>query len=284
MKIFVTGGTGFIGSHFLQKALAAGHEVVALKRAESFPRIPLREQPQWLVKEMSDVSVEDFHGTQALVHLAAHSANLPYDTLGECLRWNVWESCLLVEKAIAANVRRFIIAGSCAEYGTSGERYDFIPTDAPLEPTQSYSISKAAASVALAGLAREKKLEMLIGRIFQVFGEGEWESRLWPSLRKAALSGEDFPMTEGEQVKDFISVQEVAEAFLHAAARNDLKPGEPRFENIGTGKPQTLRAFAEHWWKQWNAPGKLLVGALPYRPHEVMRFVPQLPSEKQSDR
>lgn len=275
MKIFVTGGTGFIGSHFLVKALASGHEVIALKRMGSSPRIGLQAQPRWLAKEMPEVMVEDFRGSQTLVHLAAHSANVPYDTLGECLRWNVFESCNLFEKAILAGVRRFIVAGSCFEYGKSGGRYDFIPVNAPLEPTQSYPISKAAASIALAGLAREKNLEMLIVRIFQVFGEGELESRFWPSLRKAALAGRDFPMTAGEQVRDFIPVEQVADAFISALTRNDLRPGEPKVENLGTGQPQTLRNFAEHWWNKWGAKGKLLFGAVPYRNCEVMRYAPE---------
>jgi nucleoside-diphosphate-sugar epimerase len=274
MKIFVTGGTGFIGSHFLPRLLAAEHEVVALKRPGSSPRLQLAAQPRWLIKEMPDVTAGDLQGAQTLVHLAAHSANVPYDTLGECLRWNVFESCRLFEKAARAGVRRFIVAGSCFEYGKSAERYDFIPVTAPLEPTQSYPISKAAASIALAGLAREKNLEMLIARIFQVFGEGELASRLWPSLRKAALAGEDFPMTAGEQTRDFIPVERVAEIFVNALSRTDLKPGTPVIENAGTGEPRTLRAFAEHWWRHWNAKGKLLAGAVPYRENEVMRYVP----------
>ncbi|HTX21660.1 MAG TPA: NAD(P)-dependent oxidoreductase [Candidatus Aquilonibacter sp.] len=277
MKIFVTGGTGFIGSHFLNRLSGDAHGVIALKRPGSSPRIPLKAQPQWLVKTMPEVTVKDLRGCGTLIHLAAHSANVPYDKLSECLRWNVWEPSVLFENAIAAGVRRFIAAGSSFEYGKSGERYDFIPSSAPLEPTQSYPISKAAASIAFAGFAREKKIEMLILRIFQVFGEGELASRFWPSLRKAALAGEDFPMTAGEQVRDFVPAETVAEKFAAALARSDLRAGEPKIENVGTGKPQTLRSFAEFWWRHWNAKGKLKIGALPYRAKEVMRYVPEIP-------
>jgi nucleoside-diphosphate-sugar epimerase len=118
---------------------------------------------------------------------------------------------------------------------------------------------------------------MLIMRIFQVFGEGELESRFWPSLRKAAIAGEDFPMTRGEQIRDFIPVETVGGAFVGALARTDLCAGEPKVENLGTGKPQTLRAFAEFWWKQWKAKGRLKVGMLPYRDNEVMHYVPRIP-------
>jgi nucleoside-diphosphate-sugar epimerase len=284
MKIFVTGGTGFVGSHFLNQALQAGHEIVALRRsAASQLRVPLRKEPQWLDATMEELRTEHFQGCAALVHLAAHSANVPYDTLENCVRWNVLAPLQMCAAAAQAGVGTFIVAGSCFEYGRSGERYDFIPPDAPLEPTQTYPASKAAASVALHGFACDRKVRLLLLRIFQVFGEGELESRLWPSLRRAALAGQDYPMTKGEQIRDFIPVEQVAAAFVAALQRTDLQPGQPRIENLGTGQPQTLRAFAEHWWRKWNAKGQLRLGEVPYRANEVMRYVPQVPGAQRRD-
>lgn len=279
MRIFVTGGTGFVGSHFLNQALQAGHQVVALKRKGSAPRIPIIGEPQWLVKEMGKVEVADLHKIECVVHLAAHGVNCVKNEFSECLRWNVLEPCALFEKAADAGVRRFVIAGSCFEYGASGERYDFIPASAPLEPILPYSTSKAAATVAFEGFARSRKLEMLIARLFHVFGEGEAESRLWPSLRRAAQSGGDLQMTPARQVRDFTPVETVASVLLESLTRDDLEPGLPNIENVGTGKPQTVGEFAEYWWNRWNAQGKLLIGALPYRENEVMRYVPQIPKK-----
>ncbi len=84
-------------------------------------------------------------------------------------------------------------------------------------------------------------------------------------------------MSPGEQIRDFIPVESVAQAFLRVLdIPLDTRHSTPLVANIGTGKPQTLRAFAEHWWKHWGATGKLLPGALPYRPNEVMRYVPKV--------
>ena len=55
MKIFVTGGTGFIGSHFLKTALAAGHEVIAIRRLGSQPKFPVDGQIQWIDANLSNV-------------------------------------------------------------------------------------------------------------------------------------------------------------------------------------------------------------------------------------
>lgn len=279
MKLFVTGATGFVGSHFVRAALAAGHEVVGLRhREQSRPRIELLMEPRWLDKPMTDITAADLVGCDALVHLAAHTPNVPYDTLESCLHWNLIVPLEVFRDAHRAGVERFVVAGSCFEYGRAGERYEFIPPDAPLEPTLSYPTSKAAASIAFKSFAAETGVRLSIHRIFQVFGEGESENRLWPALRRAALAGEDFSLSPGEQVRDFIPAEEVAAALLDACTGLEVEPGIARILNLGTGQPQTVRQFAERWWAKWNATGKLLFGTQAYRPGEVMRYVPLVDS------
>ena len=277
MRIFVTGGTGFIGSYFVNQAHAAGHDILAIRRsAESKPRITLVKEPQWLDKPQESVAEEDLKCCDAVVHFAAHSANHPYDTLENCIEQNMIRPIKLFRSAIAAGIKRFIIAGSYFEYGRAGERYEFIPTDAPLEPTASYPASKAASSIAFHALACEADLEMLFLRISQVYGEGETESRFWPMLRKAALSGDDLPMSEGLHIRDFIHVTDVAAKFVDALAREDLKAGQPVFEHLGSGHPQSLADFAAKEWKRFGATGRILTGELPMRRNEIMRFVPSV--------
>lgn len=275
MKIAVTGATGFIGSHFTKQALAAGHAVLAIRRSPaSTPRIPMEQPPQWLDRAMDEVTADDLKGCDVLVHLAAHTGNVPYDTLANCLRWNLIAVVDLFEQARLAGIRRYVVAGTCFEYGHSGERYNTIPTTAPLEPTNSYAASKAAASIALCQWAQEHGLSLDLLRVFHVFGEGEAETRFWPALRRAALAGVDFPMTAAEQIRDFMPVEAVAWTFLQKAIQCTRTIEEYRVFNLSSGNPRSLRAFAEGWWRTWNAQGDLLFGQLPYRPGEIMQYVP----------
>lgn len=274
MKIALTGGTGFIGSHFLQQALAAGHTDRAVRRSpNSQPRYPLLASPDWLDRQLNEVTSLELRGCDVLVHLATHTGNVPYDSLANCLHWNLTAVLSLFEQARLAGIRRFVVAGSCFEYGSSGERFDAIPTDAPLEPTNSYAASKAAASIALVQWAKEHKLSLEILRIFHVYGEGELESRFWPSLRRAALAGEDFPMTEGEQIRDFLAVEDVASTFLNRALINSSCTSDVEVFNLSAGTQISIRSFAERCWKQWDAKGQLLFGKIPYRAGELMRYV-----------
>lgn len=275
MKIALTGGTGFIGSHFLKQALAAGHTVTAIRRSHACqPRITIDRQPEWLDGQLDEVTAEELHGCNVLVHLAAHSVQYPFDTLGNCLRWNLIAVLALFEQARLAGICRFVVAGSCFEYGRSGERYELIPTDAPLEPTNSYAVSKAAACIALCQWAEEHQLNLEVLRVFHVYGEGEAETRFWPSLRRAALAGENFPMTAGEQIRDFIPVERVAYSFLRKATDEPIKVSNIHIYNLGTGKPLSLLSFALGCWVNWNAKGRLINGVVPYRNNECMSYIP----------
>ena len=270
MKIFVTGGTGFVGSHVLNQMLSAGHEVVALRRPGSATRIALDREPTWVDGSLDADHTAALGGVDVLVHLASHTPNPPYDTLSRCLQWNVVAPIALAEQALAAGVRRFIVAGSCFEYGRATRRCDSVGPDTPLEPDLSYPTSKAAATIAFEGFAREKNVALKVLRLFQVFGEGEQATRLWPSMRRAALEGRDFPMSPGLQIRDFTPVEFVASRFVQSLDFVGVVAGDPVVEHVATGMPRTLLEFSQRWWHQWNARGRLLPGAMNYRPNEIM--------------
>lgn len=276
MKLFVTGGTGFVGSHFLWHALQAGHEVVALRRPGSQPRVALPNQPTWLEGSLDGHHEAALQGVDVLVHLAAHTPNPPYASLQDCIYWNVHASLSLASQARAAGVKRFLIAGTCFEYGRAADRVQRLTTQTPLEPTLSYPTSKAAASLAFEGFARESGVQLKLLRIFQVYGEGEHIQRLWPALRSAALAGANFPMSPGGQVRDFIGVPEVARRFVEHLDFSHALPGKPWVGHIASGQPRTVLDFAQHWWRHWGATGQLQPGAVPYRPGEIMWLAPDV--------
>jgi nucleoside-diphosphate-sugar epimerase len=282
MHLFVTGATGFLGSHFIDAALADGHHVTALRRPGSQPRITLEQQPTWCNGHLNDDWSSQLQACDTLVHLAAAGVSKDKDDWEYCFDINVRQSLQFWRAAIDHGVKNFLICGSCFEYGKSGMDYDFIPVDAPLKPIGAYASSKAAASMAALGLAAAHDLNLLIVRPFHLYGEGESETRFWPSLVRAAKADDDFPMTAGEQIRDFMHVSNAATRILEVT--KDLKSinSDDSIVNLGSGRPSSLSEFASSEWARLEASGLLMPGKIPYQSREVMRYVPLIDKRRPS--
>lgn len=281
MKIFITGSSGFIGRHVVTKALQAGHRVVGLRFSNATSKYENHSSSMtWITGSLEDDMKYALDGCDALIHLAAYGVDPRYDSWQEAFRWNVTASIKVIEEAHLLNIKRVIFIGSCSEYGKSAERYEYIPCDAPLEPVNAYGASKAAATLAALAYARENNLEVAVLRPFHVYGEGEGHNRFWPSMKKAALDGKNFQMTNGEQIRDFTPVDLVANLILEYATEKQIMPGNPIIRNLGTGIPKSLKDFATECWNEFGAKGKLIPGAIQYRKDEIMRYVPDLKEHK----
>lgn len=277
MRLFVTGATGFVGSHLVRTALAAGHEVRALRRPGSRPRIALASEPDWLDGDLEHFDAGAVADCDVMIHAAAHSANTPYDTLAACLRWNVTAALNAVTRAHEAGISRFVFVGSCFEYGHSGDAFARLPADAPLRPVGSYPVSKAMASLALLEFAREHRLAASLARLFHVYGEGEPAGRFWPSLARAAADGSDFPMSDGTQIRDFVPAPTAAALLLAEAERLASLDGPGQsLINLGTGHGQRLTDFATAEWQRLGATGRLRPGTYPRKAGEIECLVPDL--------
>lgn len=277
MNIFLTGGTGFIGSHVLKQVGAFGMDVTAIRRQGSQPRIKLDNAPRWIEKPLDELDENDISGHDVLMHLASAGVSPQKATLEEMMYWNVTVTGKLLELAAKTGIRRIIVAGSYAEYGLAANRYDYIPANASLEPTSMYAATKAAACMLSFSIAAQYGIELCYLRIFSAYGEGQNENNFFPSLCRSAKAGNDFPMTSGAQVRDFIHVEDVARILLKTVTMPDVIPGCPYVANVATGQPLALKDFAELWWRKLGARGRLLVGAIPYRSVEPMRFVAASP-------
>lgn len=275
MKVLLTGGTGFIGSHVLRQLLLQGHTVTL--SVATLSRLSVVDSRSSRVVEGSlfDLDADRLGPIDAVIHLAATGVSPRDATWAELEKVNI-RGTLHICKLAKILSARVVIAGSYAEYGSSGLRYEEIPANAPLEPTFPYATSKAAACQLALGFARAEAIEMGYLRIFNAFGHGQHGSNLWPSLMKAAASGDDFEMTLGEQIRDFVDVKHVASAFVDLVSSSKLVAGKPMVSNVASGTPQTVREFCEYWWNYSNAAGSLKIGSLPYRANEVMRYVPSI--------
>ena len=248
----------------------------ARRHGTSSPVVALTSQPFWCEGDLNTLQSDWFEGIDAVLHLAAAGVSPKQASWSELVQVNVVGSLQLLDLAAEMGVRRFVVAGTSHEYGNSARCYEAIPPDSPLDPVNAYGASKAAGFQLLRTFAKDRHLELFYGRVFSAYGEGQFEENFWPSLRRAALSGNDFPMTSGCQISDFIPVNAVASHLLQACTRPDIGVGLPLVVNIGSGMTRSLLAFAKSEWERLGATGELLPGSLPDRPDQIDRYVPDL--------
>lgn len=284
MDVAVTGAAGFLGRHIVARLLAAGFGVRRLLRSIEAPpsMAPNAARNEALIDVVrpggiESLDAEDLAGCGAVIHLAAAGVSPNRASPEELERTNVEGSRRLARVARDARVPHVVVAGTWAEYGRSLDAHRRTPPDARLLPMSPYPASKAAGFTAMVEALAGADTAFTYLRVFNAFGDGQNPRSLWPSLRAAAAGGQDFEMTSGDQVRDFIAVEVVAEQFL-ASVVSAPAQGHARVRNVGSGIGISVRAFASQWWDRWGASGALRFGAVPSRGDEPMRAVADIRS------
>jgi len=188
-----------------------------------------------------------------LLHLAWYSEHGRFWRSTENVRW-VEASLRLLRAFAGRGGRRAVVAGTCAEYDWTVVDGVCSEGDTPLRPETLYGVSKNATRAVAEALADEVGFELAWGRIFFLYGPNEPETRLVPSVARALLQRTPAAVSEGSQVRDFLHVNDVAEAFA-ALLDSEVKGSV----NIGSGDGVAIREVIE------------LVSAVAGRP-DLIRF------------
>jgi len=234
MRIFVTGATGFIGAHFVERAVTEGHEVTGLYRSNGARHRAvierLRERGASLRRGdvLKPESFADMvRGSDSVCHFAAAFRESGADE-GYFKRMNVEGTSNVVRAAAAAGVKRFIHCGTAGIYGqrVAGT----IDESTPIRPWNSYERSKLAADERVREIATSAGMEYVILRPTAVYGpRDERLLKLFRSVEKGR-----FPLFgAGEGRRHMIYVTDLADAFLRActapsAANQELIVAGPK--------------------------------------------------------
>jgi len=266
--VFLTGATGFIGRRLAEHLMAAGADVTALVLPDEATLLldGVRAIPGDITLPESVVEAIVAAQPRLIIHLAAIGITNPDLPFTAACAVNVGGVINVLDAARQVEtVKRIVLVGSSYEYGARR-------ADTELDPFNAYSSSKVAAWAVSRASFNAWDAPIVWMRLFQVYGPGQREQALIPAAIRAALSGDDFRMTTGEQQRDFVFVEDAVEGLLAAA----VAPGiEGRALDVGTGQLHGIRTVVERIWALSSARGRILAGALPYRPGEV----PAIPAD-----
>jgi nucleoside-diphosphate-sugar epimerase len=235
-KILITGATGFIGRHCLPTLSARGYEVHAVSTNGSIDN-RFNSDVRWHKVDLLDSDslwnlmskVKPSH----LLHFAWYAVPGKYWTSLENLRW-VQASLDLLQAFILHGGKRAVMAGTCAEYDW---RYGYCSErTTPLAPSTLYGTCKHSLQIMLDSAAEQTGLSTAWGRIFFLYGPNENPNRLVSSVIRSLLLGEPALCSHGNQIRDFLYVQDVADAFV-ALLESDVEGPV----NIASGRPVVLR-------------------------------------------
>jgi nucleoside-diphosphate-sugar epimerase len=268
-RVLLTGAGGFLGAQVLEPLLQAGHEVHALTRAES----PLAGSGDlvWHRADLTDTTVAEAAvreiAADSLVHMAWYVEHGRYWQAPENVVW-VEATLRLLRAFAAAGGRRAVMAGTCAEYAWTPERELYDEATAPLAPATLYGTAKHATQLVCERFAENAGLELAWGRIFMPYGPGEGSGRLVPSVIRALFAGDEAPVSDGAQGRDFIYVEDLARAFA-AILDSDVRGAI----NVASGSCCTIREMVTLVAETVGRPELVLWGAVPTRAGEPARLV-----------
>ena len=256
-KILVVGGAGYIGSHTVRLLLDQGYDVTVVDNLSKGHRHNVPAERLYELNLADTGALTELmreKGTEAVVHFAAFIA------VGESMKEpakyfsnNVCGSLSLLDAMVHAGVKHIVFSSTAAVYGNP--HASPILEDFPIQPVNAYGESKVMVETLLRWFDEIHHLTSVCLRYFNASGadpegrlgeEHEPETHLIPLLFRAVISGKpvtvfgkDYPTSDGTCIRDYIHVNDLAQAHILALEYLIAGGGSEKF-NVGTGEGHTV--------------------------------------------
>jgi nucleoside-diphosphate-sugar epimerase len=267
MKVAITGAGGFIGRYVLAEFARRGIEVIATERPGVVRDRPAVANVRWVALDIAHPPTNPYavlEHPDVLLHLA-------WDGLPNYRSLHHVESELprqfdFLNKVVRSGLPALLAVGTCFEYG---QQSGPLAADLETHPTNPYGLAKDELRKQLQYLQSVHPYKLTWARLFYMYGDGQSATALFPMLKAAVAAGhQQFPMSGGEQLRDYLPVGEVARRLVDLA----INPGDPGPINVCSGQPISVRGLVESWIEQngWHIEPRY--GELPYPDYEPMAF------------
>jgi len=264
VKVLITGGTGFLGSHLVSSLLGCGHEIIVLKRSTSdISRISSIIKGTIITYDIDIVDLEipfrENYEIDAIIHTAT-SYGRNENNINSIIKSNIVFPARLLELGCIYRIPFFFNTDTF--FNANDFSYNYLPA---------YTLSKKQFLEWGIYVSRRNVLRFINLKLFHMYGPGDSMTKFTMYLVNSFLQNvKDVKLTEGTQKRDFIHVKDVVSAYLNLLEKRGLISDYYQSFEVGSGKAITIREFVEIAHRATNSSTVVKFGTLPMREEEFL--------------
>ncbi|CUU50240.1 NAD-dependent epimerase/dehydratase family protein [Clostridium beijerinckii] len=273
-NVLVAGGTGFIGSNLVRRLINDGVNVYVLTRPNSTSEMERLNDVigiTYINSTMEELkNIKCIPQFDVIFNLVAYGVNYDNQNINDMINTNINFVIKIIDFACQNKAKLLIHTGSCFEYGINkGEK---LSEECNLDPQSLYASAKVSGTIIGNTYAKLKELNMITVRPFGVYGPGESYYRLLPQLIEASINGKKLPMTKGEQIRDYLYIDDLIDAYIKLGRCRNIEPYS--IVNICSSESISIKEFVYVFCDVSGCDKDIFnLGEIPYRDNEVMYFV-----------
>jgi len=270
MKVLITGVTGFIGNSVLKELVKCNkYEIIATsleieKEVKNFEWYKDVKYINHDLNEENDNYYKFFEKPDILIHLAW--GGLPNYRELYHFEINTFKNYNFIKNMVINGLKDVNVIGTCFEYGMQS---GCLSEDLPSKPVTPYALGKDTLKKFILELNKKYKFYFKWIRLFYLYGKGQNPKSIIPQLDEALdMNAEFFNMSGGEQLRDYLSVEEVAKYIVKISLQKTICG----IINCCSGKPISIRKFVEDYLERRNRNIKFNLGYYSYPDYVPMAF------------
>lgn len=264
MRVAITGASGFIGQHVLRELASRSLETIVAARHVSRLSAPFVREVLLDIHAPEPQLFDTLGRPDVLLHFAW--AGLPQYDSTHHVAVELPAQASFLTACVRSGIKRILVTGTCFEYGlASGE----LEETCALAPATRYGEAKARLLEHLSSLRETTPFELVWPRLFYLYGNGQSPNSIYSQLQAAIARGDtSFDMSGGEQVRDYLAVENAARLLVDLA----LGAGDVGPVNLCSGIPTRLSDQVGRWIAETGSSIRMNLGQFPYPKFEPMEF------------